>query len=109
MDSRSTPQGIGRGHPSDQGFDRGVDGRVARRATPGKRGPVAAKAASLPAQHSGGGHEDEGPPPRGAKSWQPGPKKADAPLGAPPGSPPPFEGPVLPANEGFEGGPGGGA
>ena len=54
MDSGSTPQGIGRGHPSDQGFDRGVDGRVARRGVPGKGGPVAAKAASLPAQHSGG-------------------------------------------------------
>src|SRR2546425_12739533 len=95
MDSRSTPQGIGRGHPSDQGFDRGVDGRVARRATPGKRGPVAAKAASLPAQHSGGGPEEGGPPPRRAKPWKPKPKGANAPLGAPAGSPAPLERPVL--------------
>jgi len=29
MDSGGTPQGIGRGHSSDQGFDRGVDGRAA--------------------------------------------------------------------------------
>src|SRR3989441_12421380 len=80
MDSRSTPQGIGRGHPSDQGFDRAVDGRVARRATPGKRAPVAAKAASLPAQHSGGSHDDEGLPPGGPYSGQPDPKEPIAPL-----------------------------
>src|SRR2546430_3452659 len=79
MDSGSTPQGIGRGHPSDQGFDRGVDGRAARRAAPGERGPVAEKAASLPAQHSGGGHQDEGPPPRGAPPRPPKPKEASRP------------------------------
>ncbi len=47
MDSGSTPQRIGRGHSSDQGFDRGVDGRVACRGAPGERGPVTAKAVSL--------------------------------------------------------------
>src|SRR2546422_4299296 len=109
MDSGSTPQGIGRGHPSDQGFDRGVDGRVARRATPGKRGPVAAKAASLPAQHSGGRHDDEGLPPSGAYSWQPEPKEPIAPLGVSPGPPPPVEGQVVPQNEVLGGEPAGGA
>src|SRR3989442_14094807 len=91
----STPQGIGRGHPSDQGFDRGVDGRAARRAAPGERGPVAEKAASLPAQHSGGGHDDEGPPPGGAHPRQPDPKETVAPVELPPGYPPPFERPVV--------------
>src|SRR5256885_16044641 len=107
MDSRSTPQGIGRGHPSDQGFDRGVDGRVARRATPGKRGPVAAKAASLPAQHSGGGHDEEGPPPSGAYTWKTKPKKANGPLWSLAGSPPPSYRRGRAHREGFSGARGG--
>src|SRR2546422_3963818 len=105
MDSGSTPQGIGRGHPSDQGFDRGVDGRVARRATPGKRGPVAAKAASLPAQHSGGGQREEGPPPRGAHSGSPDPKEACAPFLILTAFPPPVGRQLLPPNAGSRGGP----
>jgi hypothetical protein len=65
VDSGSTPQGIGCGHSSDQGLDRGVDGRTARRGAPGERGPVSAKATSLPAQDGGGSHDDEGLPPGG--------------------------------------------
>ena len=103
MDSRSTPQGIGRGHPSDQGFDRGVDGRVARRATPGKRGPVAPKAASLPAQHSGGSHDDEGLPPGGPYSGQPDPKEPIAPLELRPVHRPLVDGQLLPQSEVLEG------
>ena len=71
MDSGSTPQRIGRGHSSDQGLDRGVDGRVACRGAPGERGPVTAKAVSLPAQHGGGSNDDEGLPPSGPHSGQP--------------------------------------
>ena len=103
MDSGSTTQGIGRGHPSDQGFDRGVDGRVARRAAPGKRGPVAAKAASLPAQHSGGSHDDEGLPPGGPHSGQPDPKEPIAPLELRPVHPPLVDGQLLPQSKVLEG------
>jgi len=56
---------MSRGHSSDQGLDRGVDGRTARRGAPGERGPVSAKATSLPAQDGGGSHDDEGLPPGG--------------------------------------------
>jgi len=104
MDSGSTPQGIGRGHPSDQGFDRGVDGRVARRAAPGERGPVAAKAASLPAQHSGGSHDDEGLPPGGPHSGQPDPKEPIALLELRPVHRPLVDGQLLPQGEVLEGG-----
>jgi len=103
MDSGSTPQGIGRGHPSDQGFDRWVDGRVARRAAPGERGPVAAKAASLPAQHSGGSHDDEGLPPGGPHSGQPDPKEPIAPLKPRPVHRPLVDGQLLPQGEVLEG------
>src|SRR3989441_11522997 len=103
MDSRSTPQGIGRGHPSDQGFDRAVDGRVARRATPGKRAPVAAKAASLPAQHSGGSHDDEGLPPGGPYPGQPDPKEPIAPLELRPVHRSLVDGQLLPQGEVLEG------
>src|SRR6059036_1469184 len=103
MDSGSTPQGIGRGHPSDQGFDRGVDGRVARRAVPGKGGPVAAKAASLPAQHSGGSHDDEGLPPGGPHSGQPDPKEPIGPLKLRPVRRPLVDGQLLPQGEVLQG------
>ncbi len=103
MDSGSTPQGIGRGHPSDQGFDRGVDGRVARRAVPGKGGPVAAKAASLPAQHSGGSHDDEGLPPGGPHPGQPDPKEPIGPLKLRPVRRPLVDGQLLPQGEVLEG------
>src|SRR5438445_4318237 len=103
MDSGSTPQGIGRGHSSDQGFDRGVDGRVARRAAPGERGPVAAKAASLPAQHSGGSHDDEGLLPDGPDSGQPDPKEPIAPLKLRPVRRPLVDGQLLPQGEVLEG------
>ena len=103
MDSGSTPQGIGRGHPSDQGFNRGVDGRVARRAAPGERGPVAAKAASLPAQHSGGSHDDEGLPPGGPHSGQPDPKEPIAPLKLRPVRRPLVDGQLLPQGEVLKG------
>src|SRR5882762_8899559 len=98
-----TPQGIGRGHPSDQGFDRGVDGRVARRAVPGKGGPVPAKAASLPAQHSGGSHDDEGLPPGGPHSGQPDPKEPIAPLKLRPVRRPLVDGQLLPQGEVLQG------
>src|SRR5881296_1068956 len=101
MDSGSTPQGIGRGHSSDQGFDRGVDGRVARRAAPGERGPVAAKAASLPAQHSGGSHDDEGLLPGGPDSGQPDPKEPIAPLKLRPVRRALVDGQLLPQGEVF--------
>ena len=103
MDSGSTPQGIGRGHSSDQGFDRGVDGRVARRAAPGERGPVAAKAASLPAQHSGGSHDDEGLLPGGPDSGQPDPKEPIALLKLRPVRRPLVDGQLLPQGEVLEG------
>ena len=103
MDSGSTPQGIGRGHSSDQGFDRGVDGRVARRAAPGERGPVAAKAASLSAQHSGGSHDDEGLLPGGPDSGQPDPKEPIAPLKLRPVRRPLVDGQLLPQGEVLEG------
>src|SRR5882762_8206271 len=103
MDSGSTPQGIGRGHSSDQGFDRGVDGRVARRAAPGERGPVATKAASLPAQHSGGSHDDEGLPPGGPDSGQPDPKEPIAPLKLQPVRRPLVDGQLLPQGEVLQG------
>src|SRR3989454_12585196 len=104
----STPQGIGRGHPSDQGFDRGVDGRVARRAAPGERGPVAEKAASLPAQHSGGSHDDEGLPPGGPHSGTARPKGADRSVEASAGSPSACRRPVAAARRGSRGRAGGG-
>src|SRR5467141_823738 len=87
----------------DQGFDRGVDGRVARRAVPGKGGPVVAKAASLPAQHSGGSHDDEGLPPGGPHPGQPDPKEPIAPLKLRPVRRPLVDGQLLPQGEVLEG------
>jgi hypothetical protein len=72
-------KGIGRGHTSDQGSDRGVDRRTSCGARP-ERGPVAAKATSLPAQHGGRSHDDEALPPSGPHCGQPDPKKPIAPF-----------------------------
>ncbi len=79
MDSGGTPQGIGRGHTSDQSLDRGVDGWAACRRASGEHGPVAAKAAALPAQHGRGSDDDEGLPPRRPRPGQPDPQEAIAP------------------------------
>ena len=103
MDSGSTPQRIGRGHSSDQGLDRGVDGRVACRGAPGERGPVTAKAVSLPAQHGGGSNDDEGLPPSGPHSGQPDPKEPIAPLKLRPVRRPLVDGQLLPQGEVLEG------
>jgi hypothetical protein len=63
IDSGSSPQGIGRGHPRSQSADFGVDLRTALRGAAGELDPVVAVASPLPSQHGGWSHDDEGPPP----------------------------------------------
>jgi hypothetical protein len=103
VDSGSTPQGISRGHSSDQGSERGVDRRTARRGAPGERGPVAAKATSLPAQHGVRSHDDEGLPPGGPHFGQPDPKEPIAPVKLRPVRRPLVDGQLLPQGEVLEG------
>ena len=103
MDSGSPPQGIGRRHTSDQSFDRGFDGRAARRRAPGEHGPVAAKTAALPAQHGRGSDDDEGLPPGGPHPGQPDPQEAVAPSQSQPIRRSLVDGQLLPQGEVLEG------
>ena len=79
MDSRGAPQGIGRGHRSDEGGGLGADRRTARSRPAGAPGPVRAKAAPLPPEAGVGGHDHEGPPPPGPDPRQPDPQEAICP------------------------------
>src|SRR5438034_5385914 len=63
MDSRGTPEGIGRGHLYDKSRDLGVDPRAAPGGPTRKFGPVFTEAAPLPPQHSVGGNDHERLPP----------------------------------------------
>jgi len=64
---------------------------------------VTAKAVSLPAQHGGGSHDDEGLPPSGPHSGQPDPKEPIALLKLRPVRRPLVDGQLLPQGEVLEG------
>src|SRR3989441_3096118 len=76
VDSGGTPQGIRRGHFSDQGGDLGVDGGAPAGRPAGERGPVLAEAAPLPPQNGSRGYDHEGLPPPGPDPGQPDPEDA---------------------------------
>jgi len=76
VDSRSTPQGIRRGHFPDEGSDLGIDGRAASGGATGQLSPVLSEASALPTQDSVGRDDDQRVSPAGPDSGQAGPEPA---------------------------------
>jgi hypothetical protein len=76
VDSRSTPQGIRRGHFPDEGSDLGIDGRAASGGATGQLSPVLSEASALPAQDSVGRHDDQRVSPARPDSGQADPEQA---------------------------------
>ena len=76
MDSRGAPQGIHRGHLSDQGGELRVDGRAAHPRPAGEPRPVLTEATALPPQDRVGRHDDQSLLPAGPDSGQPDPQEA---------------------------------
>ena len=76
MDSWGAPERIRRGHPPDEGFEFGVDGRATSGWASGEPGPVLAEATPLPAQDGVGSHDHESLSPPGPDAGQPDPEKA---------------------------------
>jgi hypothetical protein len=80
MNSRGTPDGIGRGHPRDEGADLGGDARPADGRPGGELRPVVPEAPALPAENGvrrydhqrvlpAGPHPGRAPPGR-ADQWR---------------------------------------
>ena len=76
MDSWCAPQGIGRGHRSDEGGGLSADRRTARSRPAGEPRPVLTEATALPPQDRVGRHDDQSLPPAGPGSGQPNPQEA---------------------------------
>jgi hypothetical protein len=76
MDAGRAPERVRGGHPSDQGFDLGVDGRATFARAAREFGPVFAEAAPLPAQDGVRRHDHEGLPPPGPDPGERGPEEA---------------------------------
>jgi hypothetical protein len=75
MDARRAPERIRGGHPSDQGFDLGVDGRATHGWAAREFGPVVAEAVPLPSQEGVRRHDHEGLPSPGPGPGERGPEE----------------------------------
>ena len=75
MDARRALERVRGGHPSDQSFELGMDGRAASGRLAGESGPVLPEAATLPSEDGIRRHDDQRPPPAGPDSGKAGPEQ----------------------------------
>ena len=76
MDAGRAPERVRGGHPSDQSFDLGMDGRAPSGGPAGELGPVLAEATPLPPQDGVGSDDHERLPPPGPDPGERGPEEA---------------------------------